>query len=159
MIKHPEAGWALRTKVLQPGYIHRKLRRVDAREVVFTGDEAERLLVGTLAHQNKYEGTAKQIKEALQLVEARADLNALIIGGGMPTREGSGTRKLLNLPGRWRLAVEMALHEEREREALTGELKVLEWEWREADRLAKISDALALPADVTDDLERRKADR
>lgn len=144
VIKHPEAGWALRTKVLQPGYIHRKLRRVDAREVVFTGDEAERLLVSTLAHQNKYEGTAKQIKEALQLVEARADLNALIIGGGMPTREGSGTRKLLNLPGRWRLAVEMALHEEREREALAGELKLLEWEWREADRLAKISDDLQL---------------
>src|SRR5690606_39058510 len=43
VIKHPEAGWALRTRVLQPGYIHRKLRRVDAREVVFTGDEAERL--------------------------------------------------------------------------------------------------------------------
>jgi hypothetical protein len=134
------------------------LRRVDAREVVFTGDEAERLLVSTLAHQNKYEGTAKQIKEALQLVEARADLNALIIGGGMPTREGSGTRKLLNLPGRWRLAVEMALHEEREREALAGELKLLEWEWREAERLAKISDALALPPDIDDDLDRRKAD-
>ena len=144
VIKHPEAGWALRTKVLQPGYIHRKLRRVDAREVVFTGDEAERLLVSTLAHQNKYEGTAKQIKEALQLVEARPDLTSLIIGGGMPTREGNGARKLLNLPGRWRLAVEMALHEEREREALAGELKLLEWEWREAERLAKISDDLQL---------------
>ncbi len=157
IVKHPEAGWALRTKVLQPGYVHRKLRRMDSREVLFTGDEAERLLVGTLALQNRYEGTPKQLREALQLIEARSDLNALIIGGGMPTRQASRPRKLLNLPARWRLAVEMALHEERERVALAGELKLLEWEWREAERLATISDALALPPDVTDDFLERKA--
>jgi hypothetical protein len=158
VIKHPGAGWAVRTKVLQPGYIYRKLRRVDARDQIFTGDEAERLLVGALARQNAYQGSGKQLRSAVELVEQRGTLHDLIIGGGMPTREGNGMRKLTNLPASWRLAVEMALHEGREREALAGELKLLEWEWREADRLAKISDSLALPPDVTDDLAIRKAD-
>ena len=144
VIKHQEAGWAVRTKVLQPGYTIRTLRRVDPRDEIFTGDEAERLLVGALARQNAYQGSGKQIRSAVELVEQRKTLHDLIIGGGMPTREGNGMRKLTNLPASWRLAVEMALHEEREREALAGELKLLEWEWREADRLAKISDDLQL---------------
>jgi hypothetical protein len=144
VIKHQEAGWAVRTKVLQPGYTIRTLRRVDPRDEIFTGDEAERLLVGALARQNAYQGSAKQLRSAVELVEQRKTLHDLIIGGGMPTREGNGMRKLTNLPASWRLAVEMALHEEREREALAGELKLLEWEWREADRLAKISDDLQL---------------
>ncbi len=36
----------------------------------------------------------------------------------------------------------MALHEERERRALEGELQQLEDEWREAEMLARIADAL-----------------
>ncbi|MBK7595578.1 MAG: hypothetical protein IPJ11_10120 [Gemmatimonadetes bacterium] len=40
----------------------------------------------------------------------------------------------------------MASHEETERRALEGELKLLEHEWREAERLAAILDDLALPA-------------
>jgi hypothetical protein len=40
------------------------------------------------------------------------------------------------------LALEMALHEETERRALHGELRVLEAAWREADEIATIADAL-----------------
>ncbi len=40
------------------------------------------------------------------------------------------------------LALEMALHDERERRALEGELAALEDEWREAEMLARIADAL-----------------
>ncbi len=43
-----------------------------------------------------------------------------------------------------RLAVEMWMNEDIERTWLEGELKLLEREWREAERLAKISDDLAL---------------
>lgn len=43
-----------------------------------------------------------------------------------------------------RLAVEMWLNEDIERTWLEGELKLLEREWREADRLAKITDDLVL---------------
>src|SRR5690606_12484426 len=39
-----------------------------------------------------------------------------------------------------RLALEMSAHEETERRALEGELKLLEREWREAERVAKIAD-------------------
>ncbi len=44
------------------------------------------------------------------------------------------------------IALEMALHEARERRALEGELAQLEEEWREAELLARIADAL--PDDV-----------
>ncbi len=40
------------------------------------------------------------------------------------------------------LALEMALHDERERRAMEGELAALEDEWREAELLARIADAL-----------------
>ncbi len=40
------------------------------------------------------------------------------------------------------LALEMALHDERERRAMEGELEALEDEWREAELLARIADAL-----------------
>ncbi len=155
VVKHPDAGWAVRTKVLQPGYMYRKLRRVDPREEIFTGDEAERLLSGALARQNAYQGSERQLRTAVSMVEQHPTLHDLVIGGGSPTGEGSTMRKLTALPAPWRLAVEMALHEEREREALAGELKLLEWEWREADRLAKISDDLAIPPDIAEEFDRR----
>jgi hypothetical protein len=41
-----------------------------------------------------------------------------------------------------RLAVEMAMHEDAERQALEGELGALEDAWREAEEIAKISDGL-----------------
>lgn len=44
-----------------------------------------------------------------------------------------------------RLALEMWLSEEGEARALAGELALLERQWQEAEQLAKIADALALP--------------
>jgi hypothetical protein len=44
----------------------------------------------------------------------------------------------------------MALHEERERRALEGELKLLEVAWREAEEVAAISDDLLLPPGATE---------
>ena len=53
---------------------------------------------------------------------------------------------MADVPAEIRLALEMASHEETERRALEGELKLLEHEWREAERLAAILDDLALPS-------------
>ena len=47
-----------------------------------------------------------------------------------------------------RLAVEMATHEQAEREALEGELKELEARWREAEEIARIADNLLVPERV-----------
>lgn len=52
------------------------------------------------------------------------------------------------------LALEMALHEESEREALRGELLALESAWREAEEIAAIADAL--PDDPLDRLRGRE---
>jgi len=40
------------------------------------------------------------------------------------------------------VALEMALHEETERRAMEGELKLLEAAWREAEEIASIADTL-----------------
>ncbi len=53
-----------------------------------------------------------------------------------------------------RLALEMALHEERERRALEGELWVLEQAWKEAEEIAGIADSLLLPAGTDEFFER-----
>jgi hypothetical protein len=54
------------------------------------------------------------------------------------------------------LAVEMALQEQRERELLAGELLDLEFAWKEAEELARISDTLT-PTYVDQALARLKA--
>ena len=49
---------------------------------------------------------------------------------------------LHTIPPRERLALEMALHEERERRAMDGELQELEAAWRSAEEIAAIADNL-----------------
>lgn len=51
------------------------------------------------------------------------------------------------LPAHERLALEMWMNEDIERIWLEGELRLLEREWREAERLARIADDLALEPD------------
>ena len=52
--------------------------------------------------------------------------------------------ELTTIPATGRLALEMLSHEETERDALAGELKLLERQWKDADALAKIADDLVL---------------
>jgi hypothetical protein len=52
-----------------------------------------------------------------------------------------------------RLALEMAVHEESERRAMEGELKMLEAAWREAEEIAGIADRLVVSADTEARLE------
>ena len=56
-----------------------------------------------------------------------------------------------------RLAIEMATHEEAEREALEGELKELEARWREAEEIARIADNLFVPDSVDSFIEDERA--
>ena len=58
------------------------------------------------------------------------------------------------MPGPTRLALEMSLHEERERRALEGELWILEQAWREAEEIAAIADDLLLPAHTDEFFDR-----
>ena len=56
-----------------------------------------------------------------------------------------------------RLALEMATHEESERRALEGELARLEAEWREAEEIAAIADALVPPPGSDEFVRRHRA--
>jgi hypothetical protein len=70
-----------------------------------------------------------------------------IIGGG-------GAVEVRTLPAPTLLALEMLAHEETERAALAGELKLLERQWKAADELAKIADQLAVSDDVHERFEK-----
>jgi hypothetical protein len=48
----------------------------------------------------------------------------------------------------------MLAHEDAERAALAGELKLLEREWKAADQLAKIADDLAVSDEVHERFDR-----
>ena len=52
--------------------------------------------------------------------------------------------RLAGLPAGDRLAIEMWLSEEDEARALSGELALLERQWKEAEELAAIADGLSL---------------
>jgi hypothetical protein len=51
-----------------------------------------------------------------------------------------------------RLALEMVSHEDAERRALDGELRILEDAWREAEEIAAIADNLFLPPSISEKL-------
>ena len=65
-----------------------------------------------------------------------------------------GTTGLYGLTPVDRLGLEMALHEEAERRAMTGELTLLEQAWRDAEEIAAIADDMFLPSGVQSALER-----
>jgi len=68
------------------------------------------------------------------------------------------TGDLNHTPVAARLACEMALHEDSERHAMQGERALLTRAWQEAEEIAVISDALAVPARVQSALARLKDD-
>jgi hypothetical protein len=137
------SGWSLTV----PGW--RK-----GREEVFRGEEAERAAGLLLTRINHSGGNRKTVQDAVHEIETTGDPRAYMdrtvarLSGGSLGREG----KLSALPVASRLALEMALHEERERRALEGELKGLEMIWRAEEEMAAISDDLLLPEGARDRL-------
>ena len=64
--------------------------------------------------------------------------------------------RLAKIPADLRLALEMISHEDSERQAMEGELTILEDAWREAEEIAAISDDMFLPEDVSKRLSEMK---
>lgn len=148
-------GWGIRTKLDWKRTFGVTSTDAEREDQVITGAEAERLLAGILAHTNRMAGKKAEVREAVDLVESKGDVSELITGIDDYSRH-TRLRLVKDLPKTWRLATEMALHEQSERTALAGELALLEWQWKEADRLAQISDSLALPESVDEQLKARK---
>ncbi len=87
------------------------------------------------------------VQEATRLVERNLEDPAGLFAyvAGRPLRfETRREFPLRDVGPEVRLALEMMAHEETERVALAGELALLEREWREAERLAKIIDDMTL---------------
>lgn len=150
-------GWGIRTKLEWKKAFGVPLESQKEDQII-TGPEAERLLAGILAHTNRMAGKKSEVQDAVELVEAEENLHNLITGIDNYSKH-TRLRLVKDLPKTWRLATEMALHEQSEREALAGELALLEWQWKEAERLAHISDSLALPESIDEQLGARQADR
>jgi hypothetical protein len=129
------------------------------RETVFTGDEAERVAGVILTRLNHTGGSRDKVRDAVREIEAAGHPEAFVHGvaRGAETPAGKGPLgRLAKLPVSTRLALEMALHEERERRALEGELRGLEVIWRREEEIAAISDDLLVPEAARGRLESMK---
>jgi hypothetical protein len=138
----------------------------------FEGEQAERVASLVVPKLNAMGGTPQTVRDAVNRIEASGGperfldttLRELSAAAAAPTpalsrrekaqREAAGLLGKLSRPTR--LAIEMALHEERERRALEGELRLLELAWKEAEEIAAISDDLVLPPGTAETIEREK---
>ncbi len=163
------SGWDLRVDHI-PGWdkwaqtSKRKNRR---HTMIVHGSEAIGLAGQLMAHANRRGGGRKTVRTAVARIEEAGHPEAflpqaadLALSDFSLSRKSNLSKKKLEaltkpLPGTlaglkvdMRLAIEMAMHEQTEREALEGELKELEARWREAEEIARIADNLFVPESV-----------
>ena len=119
------------------------------RREVFIGDEAERVTSIIMPKLNTMGGNKEAVRTAVSQIETRGGPDAFL----KATMHGG----IAGLPKPTRLAIEMSLHEERERRALEGELQVLEEAWRQAEEIAAISDDLLVAPGMRERLADLKA--
>lgn len=157
-------GWALvvgHLKEQRSLRASRLGRRFQEDRVTLTGPEARMAATLILPTVNARGGDDADVTEAVRWLE---------VGGGPERAIGNFARSglvrpplvsqlepLRSMHPEVRLALEMALHEEEERRALSGELSVLHWAWRHEERLAAIADRLGLPEDLENQLESLRA--
>jgi hypothetical protein len=92
---------------------------------------------------NGFGASQSQVLDAVRELEYVGDAAEYIEATARQLRrEGLGRKGLREYPIHVRLALEMAAHEETERQALRGQLKWLERRWREAEETAEIADNL-----------------
>lgn len=159
----PYTGWELTVayRVLEPA--NRFLRSIGVRNTtvsaeataVLTGDAAQRALASMLPHLNRDGGNHKRVRDAVDVIAESRGLEHLLRRASV-NKEAKKTHFKIKddesnvgaLPGRFRLALEMALHEEHETRAMEGELRELEDRWRDAETIAGIADSLLTAPDV-----------
>ena len=163
------SGWDLRVDHI-PGWDKRdrtNKRKNHRHTMIVHGSEAIGLAGQLMAQANRGGGARKAVRDAVRRIEEAGHPDAFLpvaAGHAMSDFSGSGKADLppkkieglmKPLPGTlaglkvdMRLAIEMATHEQAEREALEGELKELEARWREAEEIARIADNLFVPESV-----------
>ncbi len=111
------------------------------------GAEAGRFLSTVIVHVNKSGASQVEVANAVRELSERPSPEALLryassrVEDGLPASGGM----VRFMPTRLRLAIEMSLHSEDERRAMSGELGALYARWEEAERIAKIADGALSP--------------
>lgn len=148
---------------IRPGTRERWLVRVNFAGGLYSVDGAMGLhaMSSILPHLNNEAGTDAEVRSAVnQLEEAGGPEAFLQLVANRPadqepwmwhrwSRSPRSPVGLHHLPVETRLALEMAVNEEHEREALEGELALLEVAWKDAEEIAAIADKLIASDDVT----------
>jgi hypothetical protein len=128
----------------------------------FTGPSAESVAALLLPRINSGGATQRQVSAAVNEIETRggpeAYMNHLIKNPPLKSSQMKSYAPERGIalgvfPLTHRLALEMALHEERERQLMAGELQGLESAWLAAEDIAAIADDLLIPAAVRAMLE------
>jgi hypothetical protein len=142
----------------------------------FTGAEAERIASIVVPKLNRFGGRKSDVAEAVEEIESLGNSARFLdhlagvahvhtkhfaepgLSRGRIRRRQSNFIKygLYSLPTPYRLALEMALHEEAERRAMEGELEELERAWKDAEEIAEIADNLLVPESVDEQFRKMK---
>lgn len=107
-----------------------------------TGDDASAALRMILPIVNETGARGKVIEHALSHLTAEVNEPAEVALGGSREQEGAPSTTLYRISRERRLALEIAVHADSERRWLDGEMASLLDEWRRADEIASIADAL-----------------
>ncbi|MCU0648663.1 MAG: hypothetical protein MUF00_11745 [Gemmatimonadaceae bacterium] len=154
LVSAPDApgGWGLNVPFLRHSRTHagpeHDYNPFPVGTLRLTGADAERLLLRWAVRLNPRGASAPDVRRSVELT-AEAGGPAAVPAflarhrGRFTARQAAGdSGELLYLPTEVRLALEMSVHEDRERAALAGELAALETAWQRADEEADIGDAL-----------------
>jgi hypothetical protein len=145
--------------VSRPWWSYEKQTAVTA----IRGEQALRIAAQLLPRINERAASGKNVKEAVALVEEYRDPARVFDAAAQVAHaqdwywyDARNQGRMDKLAPALRLALEMVSHEDTERRALEGELRILEDAWREAEEIAAIADDLFLPPDVSARLEEMK---
>ena len=128
---------------------------------VVHGDDALKVAGQILPVMNYRGASNRQLKEAITLVEDHRDPDAFFRAAARSADRPGWDRDsirgtLTQLPFEFLLALEMVSHEESERRAMEGDLRILEEAWKEAEEIAGISDEMFLPEEISRQLHEMK---
>lgn len=165
----PDKGrpWGLRISHRSSQYAEAPWWRYanDADTTDIRGDDAIKAAAQLLPRVNRDGASAKVVQEAVALASKTSDsrqsfTDAAHLAARKRSWNDFGKGAMLkHMDLELRLALEMISHEDSERRAMEGELRVLEEAWREAEEIAGISDNLFLPAEISTQLEKMQRRR
>lgn len=126
--------------------------------VVLEGANAVHVTSLIMPAINRSGASKNKVKEAVQRIERWGTPEAYLVAAAKHYSGPVGRHKkhpgaIQHFSIQTRLAIEMAVNEENEREALEGELTLLESAWRDAEEIAAIADSL-VPGQIDEQFEK-----